>query len=365
MKQQKNDSAAISQLIQLAHRLQLKEYWVLSNRLVGELEGEALGELYLSRAQIKLLTTDYTITDDFEQAGRLLPNGSAYPSFWDAYTFMAPNSFILFNTEKDSLQKFLEALHRAQDDISRLSGEVGLFMIRQIESEILYYLGRFPQALEIAKELDKQVKKQDRYDRKMMVEHVKLRCCLALGDISSVHKAIQQMIQYTQEEYSSLDNIIYKTARAWVNLTTGWAGDTPRYYTTPAQKQYPVYEDRTEAMQWGIAELQQTETPIVEYAELTLPESYTLRKLYADFYQVLLAFKYDDAEKACEGFFPIFSATKDNRMIMPFVEYGAQIVPFLEYLIAEKSGQYDVAWLNELIRASRQYEQMLCKYRDE
>lgn len=364
-KRQKNDSDDLPGLMQLAHGLQLKACWERTNQLLESEEGAAVGEACLLRAQLKLLTADATMAEDFLRAEKLLPNGSEYELFWDTYAFTAPNSFLLFPKEPDSLQKFLEALRKSRSYVPGLCGDVGSFMIRQIESEILYYMGMFSEALAIAGELRDTLERCARYDRRMLTEHVRLRCHLALGDALSAQKTIQQMIAYTESECASLGHIIYQTARAWVNLTTGWAGDTPRYYTSPTQKQYPIYEDRMEAMQWGIAELQETEIPLVEYARLSLSGIYTLRNLYAEVFEALLAFKYNDCERADAIFFPIYVATKSNKMVMPFAEYGKQIIPFLEYLIEKKPGRYNEAWMSELMRASENYEQMLGKYRDE
>lgn len=361
----KNEFQALLQIPRFSEAVQGKEYALLSEQLADALARGDQGELFLLRAQVKLLAADATFVFDLEQAQSLLPGGSAFQPFLDAFVFQAPNSFILFSGEEGALLRFIEALRGARGTLRRLCGESVLALSRQIESEILYYLGDFRAAIGIAAELIAQLEQGGPYDRVIIARHVLLRCYLAMGDAQRAHGAVEEIIKYTKAIHGSLDNGTYQHIRSWLNLTTGWCGDTERYHVTPSLHVYPAFEDRAEAIRNGIGDMQSTETPIVRYAELTQPGVYTLRGLYVEVFEMLLLFRYSTPQKAMELFQPIYAAMAGNRMLMAFVEYGEQVTSFLEHAAEQGGPQYDTAWLRQLAQAAEEYEACLRKYRQE
>lgn len=357
----------LSRLLTCAKTLQIQEYIRLSDDLMHILDGEDLAMALLSRAQMKLLTTDSTIYSDLRQASRLLPDGlkDNTDSLLSEFTFHSPNGFFIISRRPGALPEYLNALEGSQDMIGQFFGENGSLIASQLESEILYHMGNFRGALRIAQGLASNLEKKGRYDSVMLAQHVLLRCHLAVGDIKNVNKTMLYMINFTKATLGSLENNIYQSIRSWFNITTGWSGETQRYYTTPDHEVYPVLADRAQALQHGIAQPRSTEIPLTQYASAVQDDVYELRTLYSDIYDMLLAFKYKSPDNSLPLFDPIYRATFENRLIMPFAEYGEQIIPFLEYISSQKSGCYNMEWISRLIHVSASYEQGLKKLREE
>lgn len=353
----------VERLLRLAGDLRLQEYLELFQRLEAEAEGCDRGEALLSRAQVKLLCADPTFPQDLIAARVLLPSGSRYAPLLKTYAFSEPNSFVVFSATAGSVRQYLDALDASFGLLEELCGKEGLELGRQMQSEILYFSGRFDEALSIVESMSAWG--GEPYDRAMMAHYARLRCSLAIGDMAAMEDSLERMIRLTKGRFSSLDSSIYQTIRSWVNLTTGWSGDTPRYTITPEMNIFPALEDRAEAIRKGIHRLGSSEAPFAEYARLTRRNVRTMRDLYIDIYNMLLMYKYSDHEKALELFDTIYPCARGNEMIMPFAEYGKQIVPFLEHAMETKPGIYEKEWMKGLISVSERYEISLSRHRND
>lgn len=358
-----NGAFDVSALLLLARELKLAEFYRSSEELLPALDGEALGEVLLARAQLGMLTADPDFAGDLARAGALLPAAPAYPPLVDTHSFLDPNCFIVFGQAGGCVPAFLAALSGAKDLLSRLCGAPGLAAARQIESEILYFSGDFENALAIAGDLRARFTEAGRYDRAMLAGHVLLRCYLATGRARQVEDTMAWVIAWTEKMPQGLNGSIYRTIRAWVNLTTGWGGDTQRYHITPDYEVFPVLEDRAEAMLKGIAQPGPAEAPLIEYAALGRAGTCPVRALYASIYTMLLKYKYGERDEAMERFGAVYPVVRDNGLLMPLAEYGGQIIPFLEYARRQAPGQYGGPLYDRLLRTAEAYEEGLEKYR--
>lgn len=363
MAMQTSANRDIQLLYEMARELRLDEFHTRSQQLLPQLSGGDLGELLCMRAQLKLLCSDASFAQDLSEAAALLPAGPVCRPLLDSLVFQDPNSFIAFGRQAGSVAAFLAALREAHPVLCSLCTEAGAAMGRQIESEILYFMGDFEGAMEIAVPLHRRYLEADRYDRATMAAYTLLRCYLATREARKFEDILTGIVTWAKREPMSLDGSMYRTIRTWVNLTTGWGGDTVRYHVTPSYEVFPVLEDRTEAMLNGIADLGPTETPFVRYAELNNPSVVTMRRFYADIYKMMLLFREGDREGALKQFEGLYAALAGNRMFMPFAEYGGQIVPLLFYARRQQPGQMDNAVMDALFTAAQRYEEGLVEYR--
>lgn len=356
----------VARMQRCGEAFQLKEYYQLSEALVKELQGEDLGEVLLSRAQLKLMTTDISLGDDLQRARELLPQGSRFSSFLDTFQPWDPNGFILFRPEENDLNRFVAALPSMTEAMRNLGGIRAAQFCRQIESEIRYFTGNFAEAAALAEPLFRQAVRQDDAVCGIMAAYVLLRCHLAEGHVSDAEEVMMQMIRWAKENTCENVRRMYTTIRSWTNLTTGWQGDTPRYHVTPDGAVFPALEDRMAAVQKGISELGPTEEPFAEYARLSHPAICTMRELFMRIFNAMIHYKYGDKQVSTSMFYSAYVTAKGSGLVMPFVEYGRQILPLLNFALErDHEKYYDREWMEHLADMAEQYEEGLQRYRGE
>lgn len=359
-------SEQLERMCELVAEGRIEDYYYLTQRLVRTLKGEELGEVYMSRARQKLFMTDLSFADDIARADELLPSGSRFPTISNVFTAYDPHCVILFNPDYDSLSLFRSALKRSTKALNRLFGDYGLYIAQQIESEILYFTGHPREARLIARPLFEAHVRAGRIQLAIMSGYVDLRCCLAGGNIDELGHTLTRIIRIVRSNPREEIIHMYNAVRSWINLTTGWMGDTPRFITTPGGRASPVLEDRMSAVENGISNLGPSELPYKHLAELAGYSYYTLRQFYMDIYDAMVAFKYRSREVGMQHFLHAYRVSHRNNIIMPFAECGMQIVSMVRYVLRhEPEKVIPHEWINRLILMADAYEAGLRKCRGE
>ena len=355
--------ARIMQLHEYAEKLQLKDYQALNERLLPVFKGRDLGELLLSRAQLKLLACDESFIDDLEEADGLLQGPSRLPSFFAGFRPHSPNTFFLFPPSPGAVARFLTILHSSRDLFHRYCGDMGRAMAEQVESEILYFCGRFEDALALAEPAYRKFAREENYVMAIFAGYTLLRCRLATG--GDACRTITQIIGWARKFPETCYPRMYDVIRVWANATTGWSGDTSRYHTMPTGTVFPALEDRADAIEHGVSRLALTEEPFAEMQRLNNNDYHTMRGFYIEIFNAMAQFKFQMKQAAQTSFHEIYETARNTGLITPLMEYGRQIVPLLRH-VQEKDceGKYDAAWLEKLIDMADQYEKRLQLFRE-
>lgn len=317
---------------------------------------EELGEALLMRAQIKLFSSDETFADDMRHAESL--NASIrFPCLNDVWTCDSPNRFVVFNDTDDALRNFSELLPSAEKIFGTMYGEPGAVMVRQVQNEILYFSGNFREALDLAERTADRGHGTDI----ILSLYVMFRCCLAMGLRQKAERCMMEMIRTARARPECLD--AYLVVRGWANLTTGWSGDSPRFRGTPRGEASAVLEDRLKAIRNGISWLSPKEMPFVGYASRKYGEACTMRQHYMDIFNAIYWFQAGDTEQSGEHFMKAYRVSAASGLVMPFAEYGTQIIPLLRY-----AESIDTAcsreWIASILSYAERYEECLRVYRD-
>lgn len=316
-------------------------------------------DLYLMKAQIKLLLSDQTAIHDLRQA-KTLSKSPRMPFLFSEWKPNSPNSFIVFDSNPGSVQSFLKILTPCGELLRDWYGEQGYHTAMQIKSEILYFMGKPNEAAALSEGLFQQT--ESNYLYHVLTGYTLLRCYLAMGKIHAAEAVILEIIRYAKKSGLPHCMEMYHTIREWVNLTTGWSGDSPRYQKTTAGDILPVLDDRITAVRKGISAPSTTEEPFVLYARRRHKSSYTMRELYMDIFGAMEAFRNGLPEQARENFLRAYRIAKPNDLLMPFAEYGGQIHGLTDYMTKQNDG-IDPVWTSRMLELSRQYEKNLSAYR--
>lgn len=349
----------LTNMQQLAADYKLLECFQYAQSLLSRLQGAELGEAYLYLAQLRLLAGDVRFEDDLRQAEELLQGSSSITPFFAVHEPLDPNLFIVFQPGRGQIPAYLKALRRAQEPMLQAGGVISGCALKLMEAEILYFQGQFHDAIAMAKELLETLQEEGRYDYAMLAGHILLRCYLASGMSKDTENIIKKLIAWSGKAENCKH--IYNTVRAWMNLTTGWGGEVPRYYTTPEGKVLPALENRVVAIEQGIGRLGPAEEAVAELARFHNPAVHTMRGYYMEIFDAMVDFKY--GKRNLEPFKAIYETAQGNNLIMPLAEYGKQVLPLLDYAQHAPGGEaFDKDWLIDAKAMASLYEDNLNTY---
>ncbi len=344
----------IELLYQYAITYQFKKF----DKLFTEMSptfSEDEAEAWLIRAQIKLYCADKTCLEDLEKVKNISLQ-LQFPCLFQTWPLDNPNRFFVFSNESGSVADFLKILPQASVAFEKWYGAIGYNMVLQMQSEILYFSAQPEEALFLMQNHSDDV---DRSNIDFVLKQcVMFRCNLALGNAQEASTCMMNMIQISKEDPACLS--AYEAIRRWANLTTGWSGDTNRYYEEN-NLPLPDLEDRLEAIRTGFSQITPHEKPFVECATLFYKTPYTLQQYYMDIFNAIYWYYAKDVDLAEVHFSKAYQVALASGLLMPFVEYGAQIIPLLEH-IKQKNGD-QASWAEHLLELATLYEKSLNNYR--
>ena len=312
----------------------------------------------LMQVQIKLFAADETLLGDLEQVARM-EGAPRFHCLKDRWLPDSPNRFVVFPKTPGALQDFMQLLPKAEEELKRRFGAPGAAMAHQIWGEILYFTGSFEESLHLAREADSLDQRQGA--DAVLSQYVQFRCNLALGLHEEAEQCMLEMIRTAKACPECVGP--YEVIRDWANLTTGWSGDTPRFFEdAPRGEMLPVLEDRLEAIRKGISHLSPSEEPFAEFARRSDHEACTMRQYYMDIFHAIFWFQAGDFARAESLFSSVYRISLDSGLVMPFAEYGEQVVPLLRY-IGGRGADYSQDWIAAILTLAERYEESLRVYR--
>lgn len=352
-----SDTDGLELLFQCACDYKFDEFDALFSELEARLSPEIFWEAYLLRMQIKLYAADATLADDLKKATATggAPRFPCLNNYWRCDT---PNRLCVFSKTPGTLRSFLQTLPHVEEEMRRWHGEIGGSMVCQVQSELLYFMGSFDEAILVAK-AQRDVRRENDTDAVCSLI-VLFRCYLATGLTDEAEQCMLEMARLSKAKPECVAP--YESTLMWTNLTTGWRGDSPRYAEAPGGTEKPVFEDRLDAIRSGYALISPLENPFVSYAMKRYPDTHTMRQYYMDIFHTIYWFQVKDYRQTKSLFSQIFQVAAGSGLIAPLAEYGKQIVPLLQH--AKGSGvDCSDSWIDNIIALAEQYEAGLNAYR--
>lgn len=346
----------IAQLFEYASAYKFDEF----DKAFAELEPAAseatMAEAYLMRAQIKLFTADHTALDDMDRAAQTVIQPQA-PCLITKWVPNTANRFFVFDKSPGALKAFLDSLAPAAEKLAHWYGEVGAGMARQVQSEVLYFTGDIDQALLLANQ--QLTVGPTNYAQNMPAQYVQFRCYLAQGAVDAARQCLIDLSRIVGAHPECLP--IYKNIRGWANLTTGWSGDTPRFRNPSSNEIIPVLDDRLDAIRKGISKLNPQEDAFCDYAKRHYSTAGTMRYYYMEIFNAVYWFQSNVYNQAEEFFINTYETAQSTGLLMPYVEYGKQIMPLLQFIRGNEHCSNE--WLDRVQQRAEQYEDSLERYR--
>lgn len=344
-------------LFQYASAYRFQEFDALLAQLGPGLCRQELPDVYGMRAQIKLYAAADTALADAAAASQpgLPPQ---FPCLNAKWLPDSANRFVVFSKAPGALDRFSGTLAQVAEHLDQLYGGPGRNMVRQVQSEILYFQGHFDKAIQLARQ--QLVAVPANSASVILALYVMLRSHLAGGESSEAGQCMMEIIRASRASAECLAP--YRVVRSWANLTTGWSGETPRFRMESVEDPTPVLDDRLDAIRDGITRLSRLEEPFAEYARRSYEDAYVMRDFFMDVFYAIYWHQSGDLAQSDLSFAKAYRIAADSGLPMPFVEYGKQILPLLER--AKGDERYDAEWLDRVSALASQYEAGLDAFRD-
>lgn len=105
-----------------------------------------------------------------------------------------------------------------------------------------------------------------------------------------------------------------------------------------------------------------SEEPFALYAERNYSDSCTMRQHYMDIFHAVYWFQTGDFAQAEDYFMRAYEVSEASGLIMPFAEYGEQIVRLLTRGM-NNGTKCKQEWVHSVLSMAEQYEESLDSYR--
>lgn len=350
-----NNSDSMRLLFQHARDHRFKEFDLLFSKMEAVLPPNELREAYLLRAQIKLYVTDLTILDDLKKA-EMTGGTLRFPPLCIFWKSDGVNRFIVFPTADSALKDFLTALPVIQGKLYRWYDGQSDIMVRQVQCEIYYFMGEVEKALALSKG---QYKAGDKSSTETMYAlTLQYRCFLGMAEPEKAQQCMFEIIRMSKTYPECVD--IYAQFRSWANMTTGWSGDSPRFYEDEDGETQPFLSDRVDGIKSGLSNDTILEMPFIKYGGFyAYNGAYSLRQYYMDLFHAIYWLSVHDYKQAQSYFQKIYEVMMTSGVLMPIIECGGQVMPLLKYIQKNNT----TLCLDRLMARAAQYEKGLWRYR--
>ena len=348
-----NNDKCMALLFQYACDYKFEDFDILFSKMEETLSPNEFSEAYLMRAQIKLHTTDLTILNDLAMAAQYsaVPRFPLLLSLWQCD---AINHFTVYPQTCGALKEFLAALPQISEKLSHWYGTQSCVVPMQLQGEILYFMGDIEAALLFA-QAQRAAKLKNHMDA-ILALILEYRCYLALVQPEEAHECMFDIIRHSKAYPECVE--IYEKFRQWANLTTGWSGDSPRFFNDEEGKKQPSLADRKEGIQLGTGRDTPIESLFLEYAHKSYNSVYKVRQNYMNLFHAMYWLSIDDRKQAEAYFKKVYEIVAASGLLMPIIECGEQVMPLLKYM---QQRDATLCLENLMLRAAH-YEEALKRY---
>lgn len=326
----------------------------------GSLENKDLGALYFLRGILKQYQCDPTTLEDLEKAEALLPEPILLSPDFLSCLGGTPNLLRRIRPRPSSLFKHRVAVEKSGPILERLTQNPLCRMICSVMvAEIFYMNGKISQAVSIASPIYSAAEEKRHLPLRCYAGFVLMRCAVIMGDAVWFREILDSAMNPARPS-SQLREVI-KQIFGWINGTTGYLGIAPRYTALPNGIEIPNIDARVAYRRELNMGNQISTMPDPTSAADNLPIE--LADVYTHLFHAMMFYKHCEPDEAVRHFAMAGAITLNNRIYMPFAEYGDQIVPLLRY--AMKEGAISRFQMNKLEALAMAYEKGLRATRDE
>lgn len=349
--------------------IKLKDKFESEN--INEEERSLLGEIYLVLADISVRAGRDEFTYYYKKAYEYLPEGSA---ILNQKLLMLGNNqaFFLANNQPGEMEKMIEAVFstaRYAESVTQGSGS-GFACLYAAEAWYLTY--------ELEKAEDYAIKAlytafaKEQHDIVCNSYMLLAKIALARGDYGNSVKQISKVINYVNAlnvtELFELRDCI----ESWFNVITGDLDKLPNWVANYNNNSYPHYlaDVGRSSLVYGIylmakGNYHDANNLLSKMDGRFSQPVYWSLCLISCLMKAVCFFKTDDNENTVKYFAQAYEMAYNNKIIMPFIEFGSVMHPILDLAKNYPGYNFDEAWIDLIYQKIISYEMNFIKFINE
>lgn len=317
-----------------------------SNRLIW-------GELYTAKGLLAIEREEPDITQLFKQAAELLPQGS---SRWGKNITIIGygRPIYLVGIGKGDLQRSISSIQEGVPYLNKVlhGAAYGMELLAEGEAQLL--IGQMESARMLAYRALYKAEEKQVYDIIDNSLFLLLRIGLIKSDIKEIEDVLERLRQ-SKERQGIANSGMYDYVMGWYYMKVGRLNEIAGWIINSTEEQYsPIGVDQELLLKVRYMIAMQRFCEGLAILE-RLERIYKRRKsyvsmIYMELFRAIIYYQIDEKDEAVNSIQKAYDLTKENNLIIPFIQYGHKIRPILTYI--KRKGDSDIPreWVDNFIK---------------
>jgi len=301
-----------------------------------------LGEALIGSGLISLALGKEDFAELFKRADALLPNGSTH---WGENLRLIEygSALHLDSLEKGSLDRRTDLIFEGIPHITRVLHGTGYGLEHLASAEKYFLRCEFKEAQKDAYKAIYTAKEKNQHDVIDNALFLLLRIFFATGNISKINDTIKEL-QKTEQHDSFQIQSVSDIALGWFYSEIGKPEKVAEWIAYGEEKSQPplsIDKDMLLQIRCLIEKREYFEAlALTERLEfLLLKRNGLISLIYVLVYRAVIFYNLDDIGKSAAALEKAYALSKDNGLIMPFIEFGHKTRALLGYFRKQKDAK--------------------------
>lgn len=343
----------------MVNNLRFLESLQIITEVQSELEARAkspenlmiLGECYVARGLISLGMGSLDFASYFKLAAELLPEGSKYWGKEIRLIEFGPG-LNLPMTGPSELENGITSYTEGVPFIKDVLHGAGNGLDSLCRSEALFLSGDIKGAFEPAYQALYAANSMEQYDILGNALFILLRCYTAMGDYQNIKDTFEHVCRY-EKDNASASLGIWDIVRSWfytevedTKRVSGWIRNAVHNGYSPLSIERPVLVRLRCLIMEGKMEEALALADQFEY--LAKSKQSVIALIYVELGRCMAHYAGGKTELAVSALVSAYQLTKENHIIMPFVEHGSRMRSLLEHVRSMEVREIPPEWLERI-----------------
>jgi len=311
------------------------------------------GELYTAKGLLAIEREEPNITQLFKQAAELLPRGS---SRWGKNITIIGygRPLYLVGIGKGDLQRCISSIQEGVPYVNKVlhGAAYGLELLAEGEAQLL--IGQMESARMLAYRALYKAEEKQVFDIIDNALFLLLRIGLIKSDIKEIEDVIERLRQ-SKARQGIANSGMYDYVMGWYYVKVGRFNEIAGWIINSPEEQYsPIGVDQELLLKVrymiGMQRFYEA-LAILERLERTYKQRNTyISMIYMELFRAIIYYQIDEKEEAVNSIKKTYDLTKENSLIIPFIQYGHKIRPILTYIKRKGESEIPREWVDKFIK---------------
>ena len=321
------------------------------SEVVSEDRDKFLGETFIAAGLISMCLGDGEYVELFKKASALLPNGSRYLAS-NLELIEYGNALTIVSSEAGAIEKSVNNLFEAMPYVSDVLGGVAWGAQYLASAEANFLQAKFNEAIADAYKAIYVAEEKEEYDVINNALFLLMRIYVCNGSKKELTDTLNWLQKNSKRQADTIQ-YVPDVALGWFYSEIGEINKVAEWVLySEKSSQPPISVDKNVLLQ--IRCLIEKKNyykafALVDKLQRTLEKRNTLVSIiYALVYRAIICYKLGDIEKSASALLDAYNFSKDNEIVMPFIESGHYSRSMLDYFSTKGIEGIPLAWLKEM-----------------